>query len=336
MTHDLDSSPSLIARWLPRLLLAALFAFGSEVLLWLEPQHRPLIDWLYLIPGYIALATVVLDLAARYRIRNVYDVMILMAIYGLAAGFLLNPETALVDFPRTLATRVLGGHTFLGFEMFGLFLVLTGGANKHYARLLLGGALIVGFAWGIWVRWSPELTDRMTDAASLQIMFSIAAIFLLIIGVLSLLTMRFSRNVTQADLVLSPLEIAGIAVVLIGVFLVRAVQDVIVVDAILLTAGLIALCGGIIWSRESAVQRTLLDAHFPPAPPQWLWCIGALIVFGATTILVYDLPLVEIAGQNQLTLIEYVFAGLGFGWLPFVAAIISTRAIDRQYRKLNH
>ncbi|MEQ8671905.1 MAG: hypothetical protein RLP44_31585 [Aggregatilineales bacterium] len=338
MTPSLTDAPAstLIARWLPRLLLAALFAFGSEVLLWLEPQQRPLMDWLYLIPGYIALATITLDLAARYCVRNVYDVMLLTAIYGLSAGFLLHPETSLIDFPRTLATRVLGGHTFIGFEIFGLFLVLTGGASLRYRRILLGGAFVIGFAWGIWVRWSPELTDRMAELASLETMFGVAAIFLLIIAALFLLTSRFSRTVTPPDFVLSPLEIAGVSIILILIFLVRAAEDAIVVTALLPGAGLILLCGGIIWSRESETQHTLLDSHFPPVPLAWSWSLIALFIFSLTAAFVYNRPLVEIAGFNQLSLVEYVFAGLGFSWLPFVAAIISTRAVDRQYRKLNN
>jgi hypothetical protein len=128
-----------------RLLMAALLLFGSEILLWIDPPARAFTDWLLLVVGYVALGALVLDLAARYRIRSVYDAMLVIAIYALCAGLLLNPQTALADFPRTFMTRVLGAHGLLGLEMFGLFLALTNGTGRRTRRLLPGSSLWVGF-----------------------------------------------------------------------------------------------------------------------------------------------------------------------------------------------
>ena len=78
------------AIWFYRLLLAVLLLFGSEFLVWLNPFQRPLTDWLLLGVGYLALACLLLDLAVRFRLRNLYDVMVLAAIYGLLSSLLLK------------------------------------------------------------------------------------------------------------------------------------------------------------------------------------------------------------------------------------------------------
>src|SRR5262245_44167139 len=141
--------------WLVRLMLVALLMFGSEILVWVNPPGRTLVDWLLLIPGYVALAAILLDFTVRYRVRDLFGALVLTGIYSLLAALVLNPQYAFLDLPRTFITRVMGAHALLGAEMFGLFLALTGGNSRRVRRLLLAGCLIVGLAWGFWVRWWP-------------------------------------------------------------------------------------------------------------------------------------------------------------------------------------
>src|SRR5512134_3791736 len=119
-------SPSRFATLPLRLLLAALLAYGSEVLVWTNPPGRPLLEWLLFAPGYLVLASILLDFVVRYRVRDLFGVLILAGFYSLSAALLLNPESMLIDMPRTLVTRVMGAHGLLAAEMIGLFLALTG------------------------------------------------------------------------------------------------------------------------------------------------------------------------------------------------------------------
>ncbi len=139
-----------------RLLLAALLGVASEILLWTQPT-RPLIDWALLALGYLALSGLLLEIAARYRLRDAFGLLTLVGIYGMMNGLILNPATALIDVPRTLITRAMGGHAAAGLIALALFLALTRGGLRGRRNLIaaLGIALIVGVAWGTWARWSP-------------------------------------------------------------------------------------------------------------------------------------------------------------------------------------
>ncbi len=65
------------------ILLALLLMFGSEILVWTNPPGRPLLQWLLLIPGYLALSAVLLDFTVRYRVRDVFGALLLTGVYSL-------------------------------------------------------------------------------------------------------------------------------------------------------------------------------------------------------------------------------------------------------------
>ncbi|NWF69394.1 MAG: hypothetical protein HXY40_09935 [Chloroflexi bacterium] len=329
-----NSSPRL-ALWLLRLLLAALLIFASEVLLWTNILSRPPEEWLLRLIGYIALAALLLDLAERYRIREIYDVLPLTGIYGLCAGLLLHPQMALADFPRTLMTRVMGGHTLLAAEMFGLFLVLTGANNLRYRRLLLGFSLWLGFYWGIWMRWSPLLTDLSETPIDLLSSFLYAGVVLGAALILYIALLRRSAGLAPPQLRLSPAGLGITLILLLGLFIVRLWQNVLPLYVLPAFGILIVLCYAILWFRRPDRGRTLLDEHLPPRTPGWRWLVGASICFSGASIFSYNLPLVELFGFNQLSVMEWAFAAGGLLWLPAVAAVLSVRAIDRQGQRLD-
>lgn len=329
-----DISAIRLAPWIIRGLLGVLLCLGSEILLWNDPTAHSVWEWCVRLAGYGALAVLMLDLAARYRIRDVYHALTLAGIYGLCAGLLITPDTALVDFPRTLISRVMGGQVLLGFEMFGLFLVLTGGRSARYRRLLLGFCLWVGFYWGVWVRWSPELSERLSASASLTTMLVYASPLLLAaLGLFALLKRPgMSEPLTPRDMRLTPLQWMGLLAVLLGLFILRAAQGSITADALSAIALLLALCTGILWSQHSDKGAALLDAHLPPALLAWGWIAAALLIFAGATAFAYDLALVPIEGVNQYVLMDFGFVAFGSSWLPLVAMVLGVRTIDRQSR----
>lgn len=329
-----DSSALRLAPWIIRGLLGVLLCFGSEILLWNDPTAHSVWEWCVRLIGYIALAVLVLDLAARYRIRDVYHALTLAGIYGLCAGLLITPDTALVEFPRTLISRVMGGQMLLGLEMFGLCLALTGGRSARYRRLLLGFCLWVGFYWGVWGRWSPELSDRLSASVDLMTMLVYAAPFLLTaLGLLALLRRPgLGDSLTPDAMRLTPLQWMGLLAVLLGLFIMRAAQGSIAADALSAIVLLLALCIGILWSQHSDKGAALLDAHLPPAPLAWGWIAAALLIFAGAMVFAYDLPLIPIEGINQYVLMDFGFVAVGSSWLPLVAMVLGVRAIDRQSR----
>src|SRR5689334_22084263 len=158
-----------VATWPARVLLALVLMFGSEILVWTNPPGRPIWEWLLLIPGYLALSAVLLDFIVRYRVRDLFGALLLTGIYSLASALVLNPTSTLNDLPRTLFTRVMGAHGLIAAEMIGLFLALTSGGQQS-RRNLLSGCVVVGLAWGIWVKTWP--VEESFGAVSLVTMLA--------------------------------------------------------------------------------------------------------------------------------------------------------------------
>mgnify|MGYP000350740291 CR=1 FL=1 len=330
----MQTHPKLIDVWALRLLLATLLFFGAELLLWINPLQHSALEWALRIVGYIALATLMLDFAVRYRIREVYDALVLAGIYGLSVGLLLQPQTSLADYPRTLMTRVMGGQALIGVEMFGLFLVLTGGHIPRYRRLMLGFSVWLGFYWGIWVRWSPVLTDFFSTQVDLVTMFVCAGIIFTLALALFTFMSRRHPALTASDLQLSPMGLGVTLIVLIIVFLVRLADNAINLAALPAIILLLVLCSAILWFRRSDKGKTLFDSHLPPTPLGWLWIVLAIVIFSGAAIISYNIPLITVFDFNQLSVMEFAFAFGGLVWLPLVAAVFSVRAIDRQAQRL--
>jgi hypothetical protein len=314
--------------WTLRLLLAGLFLFGSEILLWNNPSGRPLGEWLALLAGYIALGAVILDLAARFRVRSLFDVMILAAIYALLNSLLLNPSTALEDLPRTLLTRVLGAHALLGLAMLGTFLAIISGKRREHL-LLVGFSLGVSFFWGIWVRWSPSLSDWLVDEVSLVTMYGVAG--LVLAPVLVMIGLR--PSVSASDVQLSPLAWAGMALVLVALFLLRVAEETLTGEALMGGCLLIVLCLGMLWFQRG--NRGLLDVYLPSARPPWMALTGAILAAASMAAFAYHLPLIDFTIHNQLSLMQIGFAAVGTMWLPLVAMAVGLQALDREARKLS-
>lgn len=315
------------AAWMGRLLLAVLLFFGCEVLFWTNLQAYLLGDWLVRMVGYGALAVMLLDVAARYRIRDIYDVMTLLAGFGLLVGVFIAPGATFQDFPVRIAARALGGYALLGIEMFGLWLVLTAGRRPLFRFRLVAVAAWIGFYWGVWMRWQPELRDFF-PAVPLPTMFAIAAGFALLGLLLYGLFLHASREISPDRFKLSMTGWLFLLLPLALLFLYHAVEDRYNLGALAFVAGILVVCWSILWFRREDTGETLLDEHLPPARLPLLWLALAAAVFVAATIFAYSLPLVGFGEYNQLWLMEFGFFALGVLWLPLVAVVIATREID--------
>ncbi len=328
----LSTQHSVLPVWSLRCLLAACLLFGSEILLWTNPPGRTIADWLLLVPGYIALAALLLDLILRYRIRDLIGTMLLSGVYGLLASLLLNPQTTLIDLALTLVTRVMGGHALLGLEMIGLFLALTGGT--HRARyLLLAGSGVVGLAWGMWVRWFPVLDERPYGEASLATMLAYGAAGVIVIALARTIAVRQAAQLSPEQVRISRREWSVLLILLLALFIVRVAQGALDTASLIAIPALVALCVVILWFRKSDKPGTLLDQRIPlrPLPLAWLFIAAAFLFFMG--ILAYNLPFIVIANVNQLTFIILGFTAYGMGWLPLVSMILGVRAAGRLTRE---
>jgi hypothetical protein len=303
--------------WLTRALLAVLLAFGSEIMLWTNPAGRTLLDWLILAAGYSVLSAVLLDLAVRYRIRDLFGLMALAGIYGLAVGLLLNPQTALVDVPRTLITRVMGAHTLIGLAMLALFL-----KAGNLRRMGLFVVAIAGLAWGVWVRWLPTLIDSFVTETSLVMMVAYGIVGLILIVALLLAHQRMPIGEPH-NLQLLPLERGLVAIILGAILILRLNAGSIDSLSLVIIVVLIAFCILMLWFQKREKGAILLDQWTIERVP-----ILAVLLFLGVGVVGYSLPF-HLDGE-QLALIIGLFTAFGLVWLPTVSLVMGVRA----YRKL--
>ncbi len=323
--------------WMMRLLLGALFFWGSDVLLWLDAPSRPLHEWVLRLVGYGVLACLILDLASRYRIRDVYDSMALIAIYALLVGALLAPQSTLNDLPRTLLTRVLGGHGLVGIEMFGVFLVLIGGNNRRALLILVGASVWNGFYWGVWMRWMPELGGLFAPVSPTEMFFLALGGLLPALLLWGAVRVVPSRLATLEPSSLMMGRVGWLIVIAIGFayLLLRGLDGTLNTGALVPIVLLIIVSWAVLWFRRSDKGRTLLDDYLPPHPISPLWVVLAMACFGLAVGVAYVLPLVQLAffpQFSQLWLMEIGFGAVGALWYPTVAAVVAFRGVDAQLR----
>lgn len=314
------------------MLLAALLIFGSEVLVWTNPTQRPLTEWLFLVPGYLGLSLILIDLIFRYRINDLFGILLLAGIYSLTAALVLNPAATLNDLPRTLFTRVMGAHALLAAEMIGLLLALTA-AGRH-RRKLLTGSLIIGLAWGIWVKqWPPaEGYGQISLSAMLGVgLIGLVLIALLLYGILP----RWPRSGVQSSeapdhLRLPPRLWASAIILMVLLLLLRLARMEINSTGFILCLLLLSLCWVIIWFRARKQGETLLDRVMPfQALPLPAFVTAALIFIGMGMI-GYNLPNLQIGSVSPFTLVGLGFTAYGLAWLPTVSFVLGVQGYLRQ------
>lgn len=320
--------------WTVRLLLAALFLFGSEIILWTDPLNHTVLDWVVRVVGYVVLATLTLDIAQRYRIRDGFDAMVVLAGTALVYNLLMNPTLGWTMIPDSVLTRIIGGDALVQLIMWGILLAwLRGDVRKYWWQQAIAG-LWLGIYWGFWMRWTPELRGTF-EAVPLTQLTLIAGISFLVIVLFYLLVTDQTAKTVQADaFMLAPLEwaIAGIVVILL--FLVQAFLGTISAASFLITLAILAICWLILWLRREEDEITVLEKHLPLKTQNPLWVLLLIASFAGAFYLAYQLPLIsDVAFVNQLWLMEIGSAGMGIIWLPIVASVIATRAVDRFMRE---
>lgn len=299
-----------------RLLLAALLWFGSTGLLW-TPIRSPL-DWLTL-PGYYAISALLLDLAARFRARDVFALLTLAGIYGLLTALFIHPATALIDMPRTLFTRALGAHALVGLVALVAFL------RGRNPPIYLGGALLVGVAAGVWARWSPVELWGGSEPTTLIIAISTFAVGVAVFLALSAVA---EQSDPPTDYRLSPLGWLIISVIGAALILFHAAQGRIDGVAAITSLVLVAFSTAILWFQKRVKGAMLLDQ----VPAQRLpGAILPAVTFFVGAVVGCLLPRTD---PDGISILVSLFAAYGVIWLPAVSIVLGWRAFARQARAL--
>lgn len=334
MSQDTSQPMPLSERvtpWLLRGLLALLLMLAVEVLFWNDPAGRSLVEWPILLVGYLILATIALDLLMRYRVRDVWGVMVVVGIVCALNGLFLNPQSALDEGAQSLLSRSLGAYWFISLEMLGLFLVLIGGHSWENRRPLLIGALAVGFFWAVWVKWYPAFFPGAFRAVTIYELFQTLALVAIPTLLLALFVRRRS-TITAERLRISwqGYAVAGLLAMLLLIY--QTLQNR-YLDAvgILLSLIVVGVLWTMLWFRAETQKPPLLALYLNADPVPLGWLLLTLVAFVGMAVLGYATDtLVNLLGFNQFTLLNLVFSLVGAIWIPLAAAVIGIRGITRQ------
>ena len=329
---DITQHSDRLSIWVVRALLASLFLLGGEILLWNNPQTHDPLEWILRIVGYLLSSTLILDLAVRFRIRNLYDVMTLIMVHVLLVALLIQPDVAFDAFPSKFIQRMMGAVGFVSIEVFGMFLLMTRASIRRGKFLMIFYAIAVGFYWGIWARWSPLRDVSGIQPTTLNLMIASFAIVGLIILLLFLRMSRRQSVWSAEHLQLDQRELGAILIGCTLLALVRFIQSTASFGGLAVFIVLMALAIGVLYYRKPEKAQMLMDKHFPPQPIQWGWLMVVGLIVVIAGIFAYQLPFIELDFFNQLWILELAFLGIGGLWLPMIAVVFSTEAMDRQSR----
>lgn len=316
-----------------RVLLGALLLFGSEGVVWTTAHTFTPLDWAWRALAYALLAGVLLDLAVRYRVRDLYDSMALLALYGLLASVFITPDVSLVEFPRTLLTRTLGGHSLTGIILWGVFGAMLHAGTPKTRLLLVGGVFWLGFFWGVWLRWMPVFGD-IFPALPLQAHALPLLGMLAFVGAAWACVRRFPPASPEA-FKLAPLTwlLVGVAGTLAFLAHAIATPTYYSLGTLLPTIGVGVVAWAVLWFRRAEKVTILLAGCAPPRPLRTGWLGVAVGAFVLATALAYGLPLIQLGTFNQLWLMEMGFGAVGALWFPFLAGAVAIEGVDAQMRR---
>lgn len=318
-----------IPGWRARIAFAAVLLVFSEWIVWQTPLDFNVGEWLAWGAIYLALAALVLDLIARFKVNDVFSLLLVAGIYGLLNATLISHITTR-DLPFSLIVRPLGAQPLALMGAVAAYQVL--GSGRATGPLDFFAAATAGLAWGVWTRWFPLVSDEVLPEVARG--DALAALGIALVALLVIvLVLHPSPQRKRADWMLTPIEWAVVVIILGGALLAGLEQDEISGLGLGIVASLISFLVMVLYA--SLVMRgdqTLLDSVTPPKSPLPMAWIVLVIPFLAAGALGFSLPGGDTSSVQSDILIAALTA-FGIAWPPGVASVIGARAFIQLSRE---
>ncbi|MCU0464358.1 MAG: hypothetical protein MUF38_07285 [Anaerolineae bacterium] len=314
-----------LQRIVPRLLLAALLGFATEGLMWAWPTDRGAVDWALIVAGLIASALVILDIFARWRVRDLYGVAAAGGLFALTYSVLFNPSVTLRELPLSLLTDVMGGHSLISMGVLLLFFVIVG-TVRLWAWLGVPLGALIGLCWGIWLRGAPTLGGWDAYPLPADGILILGGAALVVILILSWLTARLAP-IPLGALTMNAYEMLIAGGVVIAALYRQFDGGAIDVPTYATLSGLATICAAMLWYRKES-YFTWLPTPWTPRPA-WLALLATGAAFLSAATVGYGLPPTPDGTLAPFDIIRLSFALFGLIWLPGVVLLIGVKAIVR-------
>jgi hypothetical protein len=314
-------------RWVSRLHFGFWLLIYGELVAWQNAANYAPQDWLALAVIYLALGTICLDFIERMQVNHLRMLLLVGGLFGLARALTVSVIRVDADhFAIDLIFLPLGIEVLMFLLAFYSFQYLASGkAPTLYAFTL---AAVVGFAWGTWSRWSPDLESVNIVAPNWDESLPYVVVALVLAGIIHLILHRDA----ESDWLLTPYEWAAAGGVLVVTAILRGNAghiDLIGFGVIVLLLVIITLM--LFFTRQT--RSTSLLADFKPSQhPQVIQWLPALIPFALCAWAAYNLS----DGDKtpvQATAFFRLLLIFGLAWLPLVSITIGLQTLRQLLRE---
>ncbi len=310
--------------WALRALLGAVLLVFSELIMWLNPPSRSLLDWPVLLMLYVALAAVVMDLLVRFQARSIAPVLLVSGMYALLHAATIN-YGAFVEVPVSLVSRAMGLQT--GAALYGLLFFVAVMRGKQPDAIQVLGALGIGVVWGIWVHWFPLQAAVNWGLVAIQDAQVYMITALVPLGVLVTFVMPRFQVVREKQFELLWWEAILVMLPLFAAMMIGIAQERVPFFPLLL---LFAIGGFVLYAlnyQKGGYDPSLL-AELTFVAPNAITYIALTVIFLAAGTLSYGL----ITDSESIIgiIVYYVVLFAGAAWLPGASLLIFWRAFRTQ------
>ncbi len=316
--------------WLIRLIAGMGLLLFSEIGWWSnDPLAYGPAAWAVVVVVYVVFGALALDLIVRFRVADVFGLLLVGGIYALIDAALIT-QSAFAALPLSLVSRALGLHV-LGVAVPGLLLLRWLLDGKGFIPWRLAVLGVIGFAWGVWLRGYPALLTNAFPAPSLAAALALMVGGLTVLGVLVQLARRAVIS-SSATLRLRRWEWIVVGGVLLALFLPNRPGASLPDIAAPIVGALLGYLLGALYVQRGPEPASLLDAIIPPRPvslPLYLIYAGAPVLLVIAGYALAGEETESILFQNLTTL----FAAFGIAWLPVVSLMLGVRAYRRLSRE---
>lgn len=317
--------------WTPRLGFTALLLTFGELVAWHQASTYSPLDWLAVTLIYLALTMITLDLIARFQIRDWMGILLVGGIFGIAQSTLIS-LTFYQNLPISIVLYASGLQTLMFTLAYAGFQFLY--TNSIPPRFLFITTPILGLAYGIWLKWFPQLESINLPVPELgaTLPYTIIA---LIASALILFIMTLPTEIKRFDWMMLPIEWAFSGGILFITALLRFnggyIDSTFGFIIAIVILGMIIL---LLWFMHATQPKQKSDWSIKITPQQQSiinW-VTMFLPFALTAWLGYELP-----GDGdtpiQSTLLFGAIIAFGVLWLPIVSTLISIRAFTELGRQ---
>lgn len=301
--------------WILRFHFAFLLLIFGELVGWQEASTYNLQDWTLVFLIYLATASLLLDLIARWHINDIKTLLMIAGLFGLIEGMLISLAPREADnIGVGLIFRPMGLEVLMFLLAFWSFRQIhSGEATGFFAFLLMA---LVGTAWGIWVRWFPQLEFEHIPSPELDESLPYVVGMLFLAGFIPVLLKL--RPMQSENWELNVYEFAS-AFGILGVTLLLRLNDgyIPLLALAIVVLVVVFICGMLYFTRNDR-QNSLLDGVTPPKRTFVLGWLIILFPFAALAWLSYEISDVNETPFQADALFTLITA-FGVLWLPIVS-----------------